>query len=224
MTIDKVSWGYRADARLEDFLTIEELIKGEMTVYIYLNWPGKIKYWYDYNKPLPYKPLEITITVSTGGNILINVGPTHNGLIQPIFVERLRAMGTWLKVNGDAIYDSRPWIYQNDTKTPDVWYTSKPQTSERTVVYAIVLSYPYDSAGVNLYSLGGKFDNNSTTQLLGYPNHLKVSRKSHIQVNKHIFIESFFFSGTDQMNQFTSNFRRKESLISWAYIQHGPSL
>lgn len=28
MTVDKISWGYRADARLEDFLTIEELIKG----------------------------------------------------------------------------------------------------------------------------------------------------------------------------------------------------
>lgn len=29
MTIDKQSWGYRADARIEDFLTKEELIKGK---------------------------------------------------------------------------------------------------------------------------------------------------------------------------------------------------
>lgn len=28
MTLDKSSWGYRAEARLDDFLTIEELIKG----------------------------------------------------------------------------------------------------------------------------------------------------------------------------------------------------
>lgn len=28
MTIDKKSWGYRANARLHEFLTTEELIKG----------------------------------------------------------------------------------------------------------------------------------------------------------------------------------------------------
>lgn len=106
----------------------------------------------------------------------MNVGPTPNGLIAVEFVERLRAMGTWLKTNGDAIYSSRPWIYQNDTKTPDVWYTSKPETSDRTIVYAIVLKYPYDTSGINLYSLGGKLDNHTTAKLLGYPDALNVSR------------------------------------------------
>lgn len=33
MTIDKKSWGYRADARLEDFLTAEDLIKGIYLIY-----------------------------------------------------------------------------------------------------------------------------------------------------------------------------------------------
>lgn len=118
--------------------------------------------------------IEIVITVSTGGNILVNVGPTQNGLIQPIFVERLRQMGSWLKVNGDAIYKSNPWIYQNDTKTPNVWYTSHSEQTDRTIVYAIILQYPYDSAGINLYSLGGKFDNNTKARMLGYPKNLKV--------------------------------------------------
>ncbi|HXJ93245.1 MAG TPA: alpha-L-fucosidase [Terriglobia bacterium] len=41
---------------------------------------------------------------SKGGNFLLDVGPTPEGTIQPEFVERLRAMGKWLKVNGESIY------------------------------------------------------------------------------------------------------------------------
>ena len=41
---------------------------------------------------------------SKGGNLLLDVGPTPEGTIQPEFVERLQAMGRWLKVNGDSIY------------------------------------------------------------------------------------------------------------------------
>ena len=42
--------------------------------------------------------------VSKGGNYLLNVGPTGEGEIPAPSVERLRAMGRWLKVNGEAIY------------------------------------------------------------------------------------------------------------------------
>jgi alpha-L-fucosidase len=42
--------------------------------------------------------------VSKGGNYLLNVGPTAEGEIPPPSVERLAAMGRWLKVNGEAIY------------------------------------------------------------------------------------------------------------------------
>jgi alpha-L-fucosidase len=52
---------------------------------------------------------------------LINVGPTSYGKIEPIFEERLRQMGSWLKVNGEAIYSSVPWKHQNDTTNKDVW-------------------------------------------------------------------------------------------------------
>jgi len=42
--------------------------------------------------------------VSKGGNYLLNVGPTHEGVIPAPSVERLRQMGAWLKVNGESIY------------------------------------------------------------------------------------------------------------------------
>jgi len=58
---------------------------------------------------------------SCGGNILINVGPTADGVIVPIFEERLRQLGSWLGVNGEAIYASKPWKHQNDTVTSYVW-------------------------------------------------------------------------------------------------------
>ena len=59
--------------------------------------------------------------VSCGGNLLMNIGPTHDGRIVPIFEERLRQMGAWLRVNGEAIYGTSPWQHQNDTFTPGVW-------------------------------------------------------------------------------------------------------
>lgn len=46
--------------------------------------------------------------VSKGGNYLLNVGPTAEGVIPGPSVERLEAMGDWLKINGDAVYGTRP--------------------------------------------------------------------------------------------------------------------
>ena len=48
------------------------------------------------------------------------VGPTADGRIATIFQERLRQMGAWLRVNGDAIYESTMWREQNDTATHGV--------------------------------------------------------------------------------------------------------
>ena len=41
---------------------------------------------------------------SKGGNFLLNVGPTAEGLIPGASVERLAAMGKWMKVNSESIY------------------------------------------------------------------------------------------------------------------------
>lgn len=41
---------------------------------------------------------------SKGGNFLLNVGPTAEGLIPGASVERLAAMGKWMRTNGESIY------------------------------------------------------------------------------------------------------------------------
>lgn len=46
-------------------------------------------------------------TASKGGNFLLNVGPTGEGEIPRESVERLREMGKWMKLNGEAIYGTR---------------------------------------------------------------------------------------------------------------------
>jgi len=43
-------------------------------------------------------------TTSKGGNFLLNVGPTPEGLIPQASVERLEAMGQWMAVNSESIY------------------------------------------------------------------------------------------------------------------------
>ena len=46
--------------------------------------------------------------VSKGGNLLLNVGPTGDGIIPTPSVERLAEIGDWMKVNGEAIYGCGP--------------------------------------------------------------------------------------------------------------------
>ncbi|KAK7484425.1 hypothetical protein BaRGS_00024310 [Batillaria attramentaria] len=115
MTIQQGSWGFNREAPLSRFLSIETLIE------------------------------TLVQTVSCGGNILVNVGPTKEGVITPIYEERLRQMGSWLKVNGEAIYKSVPWTHQNDTVNPSIWYTTtkaSPTTWQSTGQVGITVAIP----------------------------------------------------------------------------------
>jgi len=50
-------------------------------------------------------------TSGLGANLLLNVGPMPDGKIQPEHVERLRAIGEWLRGHGEAIYGTRKGPY-----------------------------------------------------------------------------------------------------------------
>jgi alpha-L-fucosidase len=43
---------------------------------------------------------------SKGGNLLLNVGPRPDGTFPEEAVERLRGIGAWMRVNGEAVYGS----------------------------------------------------------------------------------------------------------------------
>lgn len=69
----------------------------------------------------PFILQDLVTTVALGGNYLLNVGPTSDGMIPVVFVERLKAIGAWLEVNGDGIYASKPWRVQSENGNPTVW-------------------------------------------------------------------------------------------------------
>jgi alpha-L-fucosidase len=47
--------------------------------------------------------------VSKNGNLLLDVGPEADGTIPAVQMERLQALGDWMRVNSDAIYGTHPW-------------------------------------------------------------------------------------------------------------------
>ena len=79
---------------------------------------------------------EMIEVISRNGNFLINIGPKADGTIPAPQVERLQAMGTWLAINGDAIYGSRYWK-QSDQKSEHLVFTTKGKN-----LYAIKLDKP----------------------------------------------------------------------------------
>jgi alpha-L-fucosidase len=103
--------------------------------------------------------------VSKNGNLLLNIGPRSDGTIPDGVQEVLRAVGSWLKVNGEAIYGTRPWkVYgEGPTKITEGAFhdtDTKPYTAEDfrftkkgDVLYAIELGWPASREAV-IHSLG----------------------------------------------------------------------
>jgi alpha-L-fucosidase len=113
--------------------------------------------WY-YNKNWKYRgadwviPMLVDI-VSKNGNLLVNVVQRPDGSLDPEAENLLREMAAWIAINGEAIYQTRPWLVHGEGpikakgghfgedfaySAKDIRFTSK---QEKTL-YAFALGWP----------------------------------------------------------------------------------
>ncbi|MGA2363725.1 MAG: alpha-L-fucosidase [Candidatus Aminicenantales bacterium] len=145
--------------------------------------------WF-YKTGISYKPVSLVIAmladiVSKNGNLLLNIPLRHDGSIDSQEEKILADLGTWLTVNGEAIYGTRPWKtfgegrpqnggnYNEDKQqysAEDIRFTTKGD-----VLYALVLDWPSDGK-ILVHSLAAANGLVSEVRLLGYGGELKWSQ------------------------------------------------
>jgi alpha-L-fucosidase len=90
-------------------------------------------------KDSPWIVTNLVDAVAKGGNFMVGIGPDANGRFHPKAIEAIEYAGAWLRVNGQAIYDTRPREGDDWKEGNDLRYT---RSKDNRVVYAISLKWP----------------------------------------------------------------------------------
>jgi len=135
----------------------------------------------------------ITEITSKGGNYLLNVGPTAEGLFPEESVKQLKEIGEWMSVNGEAVYGTTRWRvrhegpYSAEMKsttdrakdgfnagfTPeDFWFSQKDNA-----IYVTSLKWP-DDKNILIKSFDGSQEKIKKVTLLGNKGKLKWDQDS----------------------------------------------
>lgn len=128
--------------------------------------------------------------VSKNGNLLLNIGPRSDGTIPEEVQRVLLEVGEWLKVNGEAVYGTRPWrVYGegptkvaagsfHDTETTNYKPEDFRFTTKGDVLYAIGLAWPSNGeASIHSLALTAGSSRVRSVTLLGNDTELKVDQR-----------------------------------------------
>jgi alpha-L-fucosidase len=110
-----------------------------------------------------YKPAaeiikKLVDIVSKGGNYLLNIGPGPDGEWDAVAYERLKEIGAWIKVNGEAIYSSR--MFNIFGEGDNIRFT---QSKDGHTQYLFLFNFPNNKIVLDKIPLA----KNATVQLLG---------------------------------------------------------
>ena len=99
--------------------------------------------------------------VSRNGNLLLDIGPKADGSISELQLSRVRELGKWLRTNGEAIYETRPWVRSEGKTSGGVPIRF---TRNGDALYAVLLDNP-TAREITVESLSLK--EGSRVQMLG---------------------------------------------------------